>query len=520
MQPGVVALRGAVTAAWEDDLRAVREDGYDTGVGKEALAFIQRFYSLASQLRTPIQRAWGPGLVHVADNPDVAGPGQRVSQTRIKLRNHGDLVAVEAFTYGDGVSKANPSLGLDGEIKVAGIGGFAFVQELYRTMVAFLEAALSVDLQLGGSEWLYEQVVANYFVANGKWPTVGEVYQRATRVLVVDETFERVIAMLAPDGPSNGDSEVKLTLEQLHRSRDTQAELDNFVQAIRLAVDADQAVARVTSDDAARELNLDSPALAKLGHLLSVAPDICREGEVVDGYSSWTFLPSYNVHFFRRAKTIDDYLAVVGNLNPRNGAGDVALTAPGPVDGELLPDGVVTFLMTDVVESTPIWLQKRAQMYAAMKRHDQLLTAAIEGNGGIVLKERGEGDSFFAVFLRATDAVAAAFDAQKALMSEPWTDKIPISVRMAVLTGEADAQDRDYRAPAVNRCAKLRRRAVGNQILVSAATYSIVADILRDDIRLVGVGKRRLEGHDRHEEVYVVQHPDVALETAVGEDEG
>jgi class 3 adenylate cyclase len=55
---------------------------------------------------------------------------------------------------------------------------------------------------------------------------------------------------------------------------------------------------------------------------------------------------------------------------------------------------------------------------------------------------------------------------------------------------------------------------------VSAATYSIVADILRDDIRLVGVGKRRLEGHDRHEEVYVVQHPDVALETAVGEDEG
>jgi len=203
-------------------------------------------------------------------------------------------------------------------------------------MVAFLEAALSVDLQLGGSEWLYEQVVANYFVANGRWPTVGEVYQRATRVLVVDETFERVIAMLAPDGPSNGDSEVKLTLEQLHRSRDTQAELDNFVQAIRLAVDADQAVARVTSDDAARELNLDSPALAKLGHLLSVAPDICREGEVVDGYSSWTFLPSYNVHFFRRAKTIDDYLAVVGNLNPRNGAGDVALTAPGPVDGELL----------------------------------------------------------------------------------------------------------------------------------------------------------------------------------------
>ena len=521
MQPGVVALRGAVTAAWEDDLRSVRQDSYDTGGGKEALLFIQRFYSLVSLLRVPIQRSWGPGgLVRVADNSDVAGPGQRVSQTRIKLRNHGDLVAVEAFTYSDGASKPNPSLGLDGEIKVAGVGGFVFVHELYRTMVGFLEVALGVDLQLNGSGWLYEQAVASYFVANGRWPTVGELYQGATREFAVDETFERVIAIFAPDEASNGESEARLSLDQLHRSRDTQGELDIFVQAIRLAVDADQAVERVTSDDAARELNLDPPTTAKLGRLLSLAPDIWREGDVVDGFSSWSYLPSYNVHFFRRAKTIDDYLAVVGNLNPRDGAGDVALTAPGPVNGELLPDGVVTFLMTDVVESTPIWLQNRAQMYAAMKRHDQLLTAAIEGNGGVVLKERGEGDSFFAVFLRATDAVAAAFDAQKALMSEPWTDKIPISVRMAVLTGEADAQDRDYRAPAVNRCAKLRRRAVGNQILVSEATYSIVADILRDDIRLVSVGKRRLEGHDRHEEVYVVQHPDIALESAVAEDEG
>jgi class 3 adenylate cyclase len=521
MQPGVVALRGAVTTAWEDDLRAVRQDGYDTGVGKEALVFIQRFYSLVSQLRTPIQRAWGAGgLVHVADNPDVTGPGQRVSQTRIKLRNHGDLVAVEGFTYSDGASKPNPTLGLDGEFKVAGVGGFVFVQELYRTMVGFLQVAVGVDLQLNGSGWLYEQAAASYFVANGRWPTVGELYQYATREFAVDETFERVIAMFAPDETSNGETEAKLSLEQLQRSRDTQGELDTFVQAIRLAVDADQAVERVTSADAARELRLDPPATAKLGQLLSLAPDICRDGDVVDGFSSWSYLPSYNVHFFRRAKTIDDYLAVVGNLNPRDGAGDVALTAPGPVNGQLLPDGVVTFLMTDVVESTPIWLQKRAQMYAAMKRHDQLLTAAIEGNGGVVLKERGEGDSFFAVFLRATDAVAAAFDAQKALMTEPWTDKIPISVRMAVLTGEADAQDRDYRAPAVNRCAKLRRRAVGNQILVSEATYSIVADILRDDIRLVSVGKRRLEGHDRQEEIYVVQHPDIALEPAVAEDEG
>src|SRR6202035_2181547 len=113
-------------------------------------------------------------------------------------------------------------------------------------------------------------------------------------------------------------------------------------------------------------------------------------------------------------------------------------------------------------QSTALWIQGRAQMYSVMRRHDQLLTAAIESNGGDVVKEGRGGDNIFAVFLRATDAVVAALDAQRALLSEPWRDEIRISVRMAILTGEADAQDRDYRSPAVNRCAKLRRRAVGN----------------------------------------------------------
>src|SRR5207245_10594562 len=141
-----------------------------------------------------------------------------------------------------------------------------------------------------------------------------------------------------------------------------------------------------------------------------------------------------------------------------------------------LPDGIVTFLMTDVVESPPLWLRSRSQMYLAMKRHDQLLTVSIDTNGGVVLKERGEGDSFFAVFLRATDALAAAVDAQRALQSELWPDGIPIRVRMAILTGEPDADAGDYRAPGVNQCAKHRHRAAGQRILVSATHYCIVED--------------------------------------------
>jgi class 3 adenylate cyclase len=536
LQPGTVGLRGELIAAWETDLRAVRQDTFDVGRSREALLFTQRFYGLISALRPSIQHAWGlGGHVHVVDSAEVGGPGPRVSQSRIRLRNHGDAVQVELFSYADGASRANPSAGLDRSIRVVDVDPLLLVNELYRTAVDFLSHALNIDLLLGGSAWLYEHVAANHFVTEGSWPSVGEVYRRATREFAVADSFENAVSQLAPvisessTGSVNGngsevdDVELRLSIERLNRLAEPHHDLESFLHLVHIAVAADQADEHVASASVAESLSLDELAITKLGRLAAFSPDVCRDGTFSTDYASWRFLPSYNVHFFRRAHTIDDFLAVEAQLLPRAATEGTTTTSPGATafkvdEGATLPDGIVTFLMTDVVESTPLWLASRASMYQAMRRHDQVLTSAIEANGGIVLKERGEGDSFFAVFLRATDAVVAAVDGQAALQAEPWPERIAFSVRMAVLTGEADAADRDYRSPAVNRCAKLRRRAVGGQILVSETTYSIVADILRADISLVGVGKRRLEGHDRPEEVYVVRHPEVSLKTDVAED--
>ena len=525
MQPAIVSLRGALIASWEEDLRAARLDSLDLGRGREALVFTQRFYGLIGSLRGPIQRAWGPaGHVHVVDSPQIGGPGPRISQSRLRLRNHGDFVQVELFTYAEGASRANREAGLDREIRVADIDALTWVTELYQTAVAFLQVALGVDLQLGDSSWLYEHVAAAYFVNTAKWATVGEVYRRATREFLVAESFDVVLSMFGSRGESNstGDPEMPLTIEQLHRYVEVLPDLDNFLRLVHLAVSADQEERRVTSAAVRETLGVDAFDSTKLGRLAVLSRDVSREAEFSPDFSEWTFLPSYNVHFFRRVHTIDDFLALESSLRPRADEEGAAAPSRGPdfklTDGSSLPDGTVTFLMTDVVESTALWIQSRASMYQAMRRHDALLTAAIEGNGGIVLKERGEGDSFFAVFLRATDAVTAAVEAQRALQVEEWPDGLSLTVRIAVLTGEADARDRDYRSPAVNRCAKLRRLAVGRQILVSESTYSIVADILGNDIRLMSVGERRLEGHDRPEQVYVVQHPAVNLEAEVAED--
>src|SRR2546425_5877741 len=122
MQPGVVGLRGALIAALEDDLRAVRQDTFDVGRGREALFFMQRFYSLISSLRAPIQRSWGAGgHVHVVDSPEIGGPGPRVSQSRIRLRNHGEGVMVELFSYMGGTARANPAAGPARGIRVAAV---------------------------------------------------------------------------------------------------------------------------------------------------------------------------------------------------------------------------------------------------------------------------------------------------------------------------------------------------------------------------------------------------------------
>src|SRR5712672_3651515 len=102
--------------------------------------------------------------------------------------------------------------------------------------------------------------------AAGRWLPVGEVYQRATREFAVEDSFERVAAAFAPPLESNGsngshgaeaEAEMTLSVEQLHRCRDTQADLENFVQAVRMAVAADQENRRLTSAEVVKELSLD-----------------------------------------------------------------------------------------------------------------------------------------------------------------------------------------------------------------------------------------------------------------------
>src|SRR5205085_4045030 len=110
----------------------------------------------------------------------------------------------------------------------------------------------------------------------------------------------------------------------------------------------------------------------------------------------------------------------------------------------------VTFLFTDVEASTSAWLRDARAMSTAMARHDEVIERVVATRGGQVVRPRGEGDSRFAVFARASDAVMAACVAQLALVQQEWPLAEPLRVRMAIHTGEAELRAGDYYGPAVN----------------------------------------------------------------------
>ncbi|HET8619733.1 MAG TPA: BTAD domain-containing putative transcriptional regulator [Acidimicrobiales bacterium] len=181
-----------------------------------------------------------------------------------------------------------------------------------------------------------------------------------------------------------------------------------------------------------------------------------------------------------------------------------------------LPSGVVTFVLTDVEGSTGLWESDPDAMAVALARHDAVVGDAIREAGGTLLKSKGEGDSTFSVFVRATDAVAAAARLQRDLAATTWPAGLALRVRTAVHTGEPLARDGDYYGPAVNRAARLRAVAAPGQVVVSRSTAELVSDHLPDDVGLQEVGDRPLPGMARPERIFVLRPPGTEPPVAPG----
>jgi predicted ATPase/class 3 adenylate cyclase/Tfp pilus assembly protein PilF len=172
-----------------------------------------------------------------------------------------------------------------------------------------------------------------------------------------------------------------------------------------------------------------------------------------------------------------------------------------------LPSGTLTFLFTDIEGSTKLWERYPEGMRWALARHDDLLRSAIQEHHGTIFKT--VGDAFYAVFPSATEAVAAALHAQRALVEPGWGETGPLCVRMGLHTGVAEERDNDYFGPTLNRVARLHGIGHGRQTLLSQTTYEIVCECLPSEASLRDLGMHRLK--DLAEPVHVWQLLDPAL---------
>jgi FOG: WD40 repeat len=153
--------------------------------------------------------------------------------------------------------------------------------------------------------------------------------------------------------------------------------------------------------------------------------------------------------------------------------------------------GTVTFLFTDIEESTNL-LEKLGHQYAdVLADHHKIMRAAIQKWNGHEVDT--QGDAFFVTFTRALDAIQCAAEAQKNLSAHPWLHGKSLRVRMGLHTGEPLIGSTGYVGMDVHRAARIGDSAHGGQVLLSHITRELVITDLPKNLSIRDLGEFRLK---------------------------
>jgi predicted ATPase/class 3 adenylate cyclase len=170
-----------------------------------------------------------------------------------------------------------------------------------------------------------------------------------------------------------------------------------------------------------------------------------------------------------------------------------------------LPSGTVTFLFTDIEGSTAL-LKKLGDQYAqVLDQQRQILRNAFNTWGGQEVDT--QGDAFFVAFHRASDAVAAAAQAQISMAKQAWSEEQAVQVRIGLHTGEASLTGEGYVGLDVHRAARICSAGHGGQTLLSPSTAALVMNSLPEGQRLRDLGEHRLKDLSYPEHLFQLDLP-------------
>jgi predicted ATPase/class 3 adenylate cyclase len=170
-----------------------------------------------------------------------------------------------------------------------------------------------------------------------------------------------------------------------------------------------------------------------------------------------------------------------------------------------LPSGTVSMLFSDVEQSTLLLTRLGPAYEQALDDCRVAQRSAWERFGGVEMGT--EGDSFFVVFSAAEDAVAAAVDAQRALVAREWPDGEQVRVRMGIHTGSPRIHDDGYVGIDVHRAARIAAAAHGGQVVTSDSTAKLVIRSLPPGVSVRDLGGHRLKDLNLPEHLYQLLIP-------------
>ena len=174
------------------------------------------------------------------------------------------------------------------------------------------------------------------------------------------------------------------------------------------------------------------------------------------------------------------------------------------------PSGTVTFLFTDIEGGTERWERDQTVMGLVVECHHALMRTAIETHHGVLFK--CVGDTIQAAFFTAPDAVAAALDAQRSLVTDGWPEvmaHLP-SAWPCILPPQASRPG--LPRSGLNRLARLVAAAHGGQVLLTQVAQNLACDALPPGASLRDLGEHPLRDLNRPEHVFQLLHADLIVD--------
>ncbi len=182
-------------------------------------------------------------------------------------------------------------------------------------------------------------------------------------------------------------------------------------------------------------------------------------------------------------------------------AGEVLSGLAGDTARTSFPEGIATFLFTDIEGSKELLKELGEGYTKLLADHHTILREEFGKSKGREIHT--QGDAFFYAFSRATDAVSAAIEVQRAFAAHAWPEGIDVRVRVGIHTGEPlDVGEVGYERANFHRAARIADVGYGGQVLLSETTAPLVKAELPEGVELTDLGNHRLKDLRHPERVY------------------